>query len=131
MLASEAGQRVVAAPTHLPAVTQDVTAAVLAIALGTQNAVVRTLAVPDLTTTVLTLTLTGLVADARHGLNSTSLRRLLAVTAMLAGAIAGAVLVLDVSPAAGLAATTAVLVAVVTTASALSRTNHAWHQPTG
>ena len=35
----------------------------LALAMGGQNAVVRRLAVPDLTTTVLTLTVTGLVAD--------------------------------------------------------------------
>jgi hypothetical protein len=33
------------------------------LAMGGQNAVVRRLAVPDLTTTVLTLTVTGLVAD--------------------------------------------------------------------
>jgi len=36
----------------------------LAVAMGAQNAVARRLAVPDLTTTVLTLTVTGLVADA-------------------------------------------------------------------
>jgi uncharacterized membrane protein YoaK (UPF0700 family) len=36
----------------------------LALALGGQNAIVRRLAVPDLTTTVLTLIVTGLVADA-------------------------------------------------------------------
>jgi uncharacterized membrane protein YoaK (UPF0700 family) len=40
-------------------------AALLAVALGIQNAVARKLAVPDLTTTVLTMTLTGLGADLR------------------------------------------------------------------
>ena len=35
----------------------------LVVAMGGPNAVVRRLAVPDLTTTVLTLTVTGLVAD--------------------------------------------------------------------
>ena len=35
----------------------------LVVAMGGQNAVVRRLAVPDLTTTVLTVTVTGLVAD--------------------------------------------------------------------
>lgn len=119
------------APTHLPGGVQDVTAGVLAVALGTQNAVVRALAVPDLTTTVLTLTLTGLVADARNGLNPTSVRRLLAVTTMLAGAIVGATLVLKVSPVSALAATTGVLLAVVVTVSVLNRTNHAWDEPTG
>src|SRR6266496_4029969 len=36
----------------------------LALAMGVQNATARSLAVPDLTTTVLTLTLTGLAADS-------------------------------------------------------------------
>jgi uncharacterized membrane protein YoaK (UPF0700 family) len=36
-----------------------------AVAMGLRNAVVRKLAVPDLTTTVLTLTVTGLAADSR------------------------------------------------------------------
>jgi uncharacterized membrane protein YoaK (UPF0700 family) len=47
-----------------PAVT-DALAALLAVAMGIQNAVARKLAVPDLTTTVLTMTLTGLGADLR------------------------------------------------------------------
>jgi uncharacterized membrane protein YoaK (UPF0700 family) len=37
----------------------------MSIALGVQNATVRRLAVPDMTTTVLTLTLTGLASDSR------------------------------------------------------------------
>jgi uncharacterized membrane protein YoaK (UPF0700 family) len=56
----------------------------LALAMGGQNAVVRRLAVPDLTTTVLTLTVTGLVADTTSG--SVRGRRLISVLAMLAGA---------------------------------------------
>jgi uncharacterized membrane protein YoaK (UPF0700 family) len=122
---------VVAAPTPLPGGVQDATAAVLAVALGTQNAVVRSLAVPDLTTTVLTLTLTGLVADARRGLNPTTLRRLLAVASMLGGGIAGAFLVLKVSPAAALGATTGVLLGVVAAVSALNRTHRDWHDAVG
>ena len=49
---------------------------------------------PDLTTTVLTLTLTGLASDAASGGGFTrvSLRRLAAVAAMLIGALAGALL---------------------------------------
>lgn len=47
-----------------PAVT-DGLAALLAAAMGIQNAVARKLAVPDMTTTVLTMTLTGLGADFR------------------------------------------------------------------
>ena len=59
----------------------------LALAMGGQNAVVRRLAVPDLTTTVLTLTVTGLVADTTTP--SVRGRRLISVLAMLAGALAG------------------------------------------
>ena len=63
-----------------------------AVAMGLRNAVVRKLGVPDLTTTVLTLTITGLAADSRlaGGDNPRWQRRLAAIVAMLAGATAGA-----------------------------------------
>ncbi len=65
-----------------------------AVAMGLRNATVRRLAVPDLTTTVLTLTLTGIAADSSlaGGSNTRLGRRLTAVVAMLAGATLGAVL---------------------------------------
>jgi len=68
--------------------------ALLALAMGVRNATVRRIGVPDLTTTVLTLTLTGLAADLRHlrANRSAPARRLLAVAAMLCGALAGALL---------------------------------------
>ncbi|MFI6434185.1 YoaK family protein [Streptomyces sp. NPDC050759] len=70
--------------------------AVTAFAMGLRNATVRKLGVPDLTTTVLTMTLTGLAADSRagggHGIRST--RRTASVIAMVAGASLGAWLVL-------------------------------------
>ena len=47
------------------AVPQAAIAAIVAVAMGIQNAVARRLAVPDLTTTVLTMTLTGLAAYVR------------------------------------------------------------------
>jgi uncharacterized membrane protein YoaK (UPF0700 family) len=104
---------------------RDMVAAVLAVGTGIQNAVARRLAVPDLTTTVLTMTLTGLAADTTvNGHRSaTLLRRLLAVAAMLAGAVAGAALVLHTSVTAALAAGTALLT-VVTIATVLT-TRHA------
>jgi uncharacterized membrane protein YoaK (UPF0700 family) len=75
-----------------------VLAALAAIAMGVQNATARHLAVPDLTTTVLTMTLTGIAADVRSGRGGAAMgRRLLAVGAMLTGAIGGALLVLHVS----------------------------------
>jgi uncharacterized membrane protein YoaK (UPF0700 family) len=67
----------------------------MAMALGGQNAVARKLAVPDLTTTVLTLTLTGLAAD---GFRAVKPRRLIAVAAMFAGALVGALLTLGPGP---------------------------------
>ena len=68
--------------------------------MGGQNAVVRRLAVPDLTTTVLTLTVTGLVADTTA--SSVRGRRLISVLAMLGGALLGGVLLRWVALAAPL-----------------------------
>jgi uncharacterized membrane protein YoaK (UPF0700 family) len=66
-----------------------------AVAMGLRNATVRRLAVPDLTTTVLTLTLTGIAADSTlaGGHNPRLGRRLGAVLAIFAGSAVGAVLV--------------------------------------
>jgi uncharacterized membrane protein YoaK (UPF0700 family) len=72
----------------------------LGVAMGGQNAVVRRLAVPDLTTTVLTLTVTGLVADTTA--QPVRIRRLISVLAMLAGALIGGVLLRWVALAAPL-----------------------------
>ena len=64
------------------------------VAMGLRNAVVRKLAVPDLTTTVLTLTVTGLAADSSlaGGRGGRTARRALSILAMFAGALAGAIL---------------------------------------
>ena len=63
-----------------------------AVAMGLRNAVVRKLAVPDLTTTVLTMTITGLAADSSlaGGHGGRTARRALSILAMFAGALAGA-----------------------------------------
>ena len=89
------------------------TIAILASALGLQNSTVRHLGAPDLTTTVLTLTLTGLAADGAlaRGQGAKPHRRLGSVGAMLAGAAAGAG-ILQWSPVAVIAIA-AVLVAGV------------------
>jgi uncharacterized membrane protein YoaK (UPF0700 family) len=70
----------------------------LGLSMGMQNATARRLAVPDLTTTVLTLTITGVAADSAiaGGSGSVAGRRLVAVAAMLVGALVGAALALDV-----------------------------------
>lgn len=75
--------------------------AVLALAMGMRNAAVRLLGIRDLTTTVLTQTLTGLAADSRFagGSDPRAGRRIGAVACMLAGALAGAVLLRQVDAA--------------------------------
>ncbi len=69
--------------------------ALLAFAFGLQNSTARRMAVPDLSTTVLTLTVTGLAADSRiaGGPGAHPVRRIASITAMLGGAAAGALLV--------------------------------------
>jgi uncharacterized membrane protein YoaK (UPF0700 family) len=75
--------------------------ALLAFAMGVRNATVRRLAVPDMTTTVLTMTLTGLAADSflAGGQNQGSARRASAVLAMLVGAVVSAALFLHIGAA--------------------------------
>jgi uncharacterized membrane protein YoaK (UPF0700 family) len=120
---------VAASAAVLSGAPRDILAALLAVAMGIQNAAARRLAVPDLTTAVLTMTLTGIAADLRarhHG--PALLRRLLAVATMLAGAAAGAWLVLSVSPAAALGLAAILLAAVTARAAAATRRPGAWRQ---
>jgi len=65
-----------------------------ACAMGFRNATVRKMAIPDLTTTVLTLTITGFAADSRFagGTSPRWRRRLLAVLLMFFGAVIGTLL---------------------------------------
>ena len=65
-----------------------------ACAMGIRNATVRKMAIPDLTTTVLTLTITGLAADSRFagGTSPRWRRRVLAVLLMFFGAAIGTLL---------------------------------------
>lgn len=81
----------------------------LGIAMGAQNAVVRRLAVPDLKTTVLTQTVTGLIADDSE--TPERLRRLASVASMLVGALIGGFLLRTVEPYAPLWTAAAALAA--------------------
>jgi len=87
---------------------------VLSLATGIQNASIRKLAVPDLTTTVLTMTVTGIGADSTlgGGKGSKSGRRLVAIAAMFVGALLGAALVLHVRIVVPLAIALVVIVLV-------------------
>ncbi len=64
------------------------------LAMGLRNATVRKIAQPDLTTTVLTLTVTGLAADSSFagGSNPRWQRRAISILLMFAGAFVGALL---------------------------------------
>jgi uncharacterized membrane protein YoaK (UPF0700 family) len=116
---------------HYSGGAKDGIAALLALAMGIQNAVVRRLKVFDLTTTVLTMTLTGIAADIRQRDRFAITRRLLAVAAMLAGAVAGALLVLHVSDEAALGLAAALLAVVGLWAAAAVRAPAAWQTADG
>jgi len=101
---------------------------VLALAMGVQNSSVRRLAVPDLTTTVLTLTVTGIGADSAlgGGKGSKSGRRLISVVAMFLGALAGAALIIHVHVAVPLVIALAVVVVVAVVSHWSGRSNPPW-----
>ena len=101
---------------------------VLATAMGGQNAAARQVAVPDLTTTVLTLTITGIVADSTivGGKGSRSGRRLVAITAMLVGALVGAASVLHVHIVLALVIALVVLVVVGVITFGMGRSESDW-----
>jgi uncharacterized membrane protein YoaK (UPF0700 family) len=93
--------------------------------LGAQNSAVRRLAVPDVTTTVPTMTLTGTAADLRSQGPTVVAHRLLAVAMMLIGAVGGALLDLRVGRPAAVGAVAAVLV-VVLAGTRLARPKAGW-----
>jgi len=113
------------APTG--AAVKAVVAGLLAIAMGLQNTAARKLAVPDLTTSVLTMTLTGIAADFGGSTRATIARRVLAVITMFAGALVGALLVLSAPLAWALALAVLLLGVVVLVAFLRSRQTEEWH----
>ena len=102
--------------------------ALLALAMGVQNAAAQRLAVPELTTTVLTRTLTGLASEAAlvDGPGSKLGRRAVAIAAMLLGALTGGLLALRVSVAADLAVAAGVVLAVSLAVHVASRSPGIW-----
>lgn len=81
--------------------------ALTGLAMGARNAAVRKVAIADLTTTVLTMTLTAIAADSSlaGGNNVRLARRTGSVLAMLSGAAFGAVIIgYSIATALGLAA---------------------------
>ncbi|GGV72918.1 membrane protein [Streptomyces longisporoflavus] len=103
----------------------------LGLAMGLQNAIARRLGVPDLTTTVLTLTLTGLAADSASagGAAPRPGRRFLSVLAMFLGALIGAVLARHAELALTLGLATVLLVGTSVAVHRLSRGDEPWIKP--
>jgi uncharacterized membrane protein YoaK (UPF0700 family) len=105
----------------------------LGVVMGIQNAVARKLAVPDLTTTVLTMTLTGIMADSSlaGGTNVRIQRRIAAVATMFIGALSGAAIVLRAGVAPALLIATLITVIVSTSAYVLGRSEPDWVHAVG
>ncbi|MEV4442819.1 YoaK family protein [Streptomyces sp. NPDC049577] len=89
--------------------------ALLACGMGLQNGVVLAVAVPDLVTTALTRTVTGLIMDVP---GAATVRRTVSVVAMFTGALCGGVLCLGTGPAAALALAVALTLLATVTAAA-------------
>jgi uncharacterized membrane protein YoaK (UPF0700 family) len=100
----------------------------MGLAMGLQNATARHLAVPDLTTTVLTLTLTGVMADSHlaGGSGGRPARRLLAVAAIFLGALVGALFVVHVDLFVPLALASALVAGTALLAHVLSDPDADW-----
>jgi uncharacterized membrane protein YoaK (UPF0700 family) len=98
--------------------------------MGIQNAAVRKIAVPDLTTTVLTLTITGLGADSVlvGGTGSRAGRRLVAIASMLIGAVIGAILVLHAALCYPLVASLLLIIFVAIWVMRAGKSNESWTQ---
>lgn len=126
VLAAAAG-----AGAHVGSGTRYVLIVLLGLGMGIQNATVRRLNVRDMTTTVLTMTLTGIAADARFvgGPGPPIARRALSITAMVLGALGGALLALRVDDAAPLAAAAAVVALTAIAAHRVSRSSAPWTKP--
>ena len=101
---------------------------ILGLAMGLQNATARKLSVPDLTTTVLTLTIVGIAADHHFvgGSGSRAGRRLIAVAAMLLGAFVGSLLIFHVSILAPLVLAGFILMLLSVTTRVLARQDPTW-----
>jgi uncharacterized membrane protein YoaK (UPF0700 family) len=105
--------------------------AALAVSMGLQNGAARKLAVPDLTTTVLTLTMVGLAEDSTlvGGPGSKAGRRVLSILSMFLGALIGAVLSLRVSIVYPVLLALAISASVAASSLLLSRRGQPWASP--
>ncbi len=88
--------------------------AILAVSMGLQNAVVRSLAISDVTTTVVTQTITGIAMDLPivGGQNTRLGRRVFSVVIMFVGALLGALLLFKIGMAVALVAAALLLTVI-------------------
>lgn len=116
------------APSPMPAGDRYGLIVLLAASMGAQNATARRLALPDLTTTVLTLTITGIAADSAPagGTGSKAGRRLVSVTAMLVGALAGALFIIHAQIVYPLVIAAATVAVIAVTTRVLARSDPPW-----
>ncbi|WAH97496.1 YoaK family protein [Arthrobacter sp. MMS18-M83] len=100
--------------------------AILGVALGLQNATARSLQVPDLATSVLTLTIIGIAADTAARVGSRWGRRSVPVLTMFLGGAAGAALVVSGLGPLDLALSACLAAAVAAAAATTFRSTGAW-----
>jgi uncharacterized membrane protein YoaK (UPF0700 family) len=131
VIMAEAVTMAALASSPLPGGLRYALIATLAATMGLQNATARKLAVPDLTTTVLTLTITGMAADSplAGATGARMARRLISVAAMLIGALVGALLVLHAHIVYPLVIALVILAAVAVVAVARARNTRAPRTP--
>ena len=100
--------------------------------MGVQAGLVHRLAVPDLTTLVMTTTLTGMSVDSwvGGGPDGKVGRRLVSVLSLAVGALLGTLLTLHGRPALNLLAAVLILLAITAAAIPMSRSHRAWTTPT-
>ncbi len=114
-----------------PVGARDAMVVLLAASMGAQLAAIRFLKVPDLLTVVLTMTLTGVLVERRRGWRDAAmLRRGLSLVTFAVGALAGALLLLNVGIAAALSLGLVIIVLSLLAAHRVSRTATGWSAPT-
>jgi uncharacterized membrane protein YoaK (UPF0700 family) len=124
-IVAEAASSPYSAGTRYPLIT------LLGVGMGMQNAAARALAVPDLTTTVLTMTITGMSADSRTagGTDAKLGRRALSTLSLFVGGLVGAAIALHGSAPLTLLPSVLLLAATAVAAQLFSRRGGAWTAP--